>query len=80
MADDRAYDWFESYKVDRAGTCYPLFPMDMTADGTYYVWKAETGIGVYITYIEERTVDGVRMLVFGGDAERTTGGHPHTPG
>ncbi len=78
LADNRAYDWIPSNQVDRAGTYYPLFPMGMEPDGTYYTWKAETGMGVILTYIDERTVDGVRMLVFGGPLPEGPGSSPLT--
>lgn len=70
VADDRAYDWVETNKVDRSGTYYPLLPMDTAKDGDYSVWKGETGMGVSGAFMEEKVVDGVKLFVFGGPVDR----------
>jgi hypothetical protein len=70
LTDDRAYDWVETNPVDRAGTYYPLLPMNTTRDEAYSVWKGEVGMGVIATFMEEQTVDGVKLLVFGGPVDR----------
>lgn len=58
------------YVVDRAGTYYPLLPMNTTKDRTYSIWKGETGMGVIATFMYEQVVDGVKLLVFGGPVDR----------
>jgi len=41
VADERAYAWDESIKVDRSGAYFPVLPFDISREGDYPLWKNE---------------------------------------
>jgi hypothetical protein len=66
LADGRAYDWQEANVVDRSGTYFPLFPSPVDRNTVYPVWKAELGRAGDAVFVEEETVEGVKLYVFKG--------------
>ena len=69
LADEMAYDWQEANVVDRSGTYFPLFPSSVDKNVTYPVWKTELGRAGDAVFVEEETVEGVKLYAFKGTME-----------
>ena len=69
LADEMAYDWQEANVVDRSGTYFPLFPASVDKNTLYPVWKTELGRAGDAVFVEEETVEGVKLYAFKGTME-----------
>jgi hypothetical protein len=64
VADERAYAWDESIKVDRSGAYFPVLPFDISREGDYPLWKNEVNAAIDTTYIDEEEKEGLQVYNF----------------